>query len=100
MPIEDCLKKRGHPKRLCPILRLPPALLTYSEVTGARQQDAQNPHEYSVLTLCDTFAKLLIRGAATATNQKVGSSNLSGRAIFRDVTWFRATELLLLVAAE
>ena len=41
----------------------------------------RNPHKCWRISLRTNTAKLLILRAATATNQKAGSSNLSGRTI-------------------
>src|SRR5271157_3175667 len=61
--------------RLCPILCLPPASLTYSEVIRVWAQRAPNPHEYYVVTLGETLAKLLICRACNPWAQGVGGSN-------------------------
>ncbi len=61
--------------RLCPILCLPPASPTCSEVIRAWSQRAPNPHEYCVVTLGETLAKLLNSRAIITYKQEVAGSS-------------------------
>jgi len=69
---------RGSPPQECAQLC---AQWRFVAACFGRNCEREKPHGYSFIQIVTKSAKLLIVRAATATNQKVGSSNLSGRAI-------------------